>query len=318
MLSLSLLGSWVPAEIPNRGSHARTEPRATRTRYRPPMTNTVAVLGMGLLGKGFAENLLGKKNTVRVWNRTASRAAPLAEKGAYVASSPADAVKGASRVHLVLAEDSVVDEVIEQLRPGLGKDVYVIDHSTNLPAGVAARFTKLRATGVRYVHAPVFMGPTNSRDGTGVMLLAGPAEDEKALRPLLETMTGKLLYLGAEPDKAAKMKITGNGLLVMLTAAMGDLFRMGHASGVTPEEILSLFDVFSPTASGMGRRALGAASAPVGFELTMARKDVRLMIETAGLEKLTVLPAVAQAMDEAIAAGHGAEDFTTIAVPKRA
>lgn len=279
------------------------------------MTTTVAVLGLGLLGRGFAENLLAKGNTVRVWNRTAARCAPLAEKGATACETPADAVRGASRVHLVLAEDTAVDAVIDALLPALEKGAFIVDHSTNLPKGVAARFARLRGAGIRYVHAPVFMGPSNSRDGTGLMLLSGPAEDEAALRPLLETMTGKVIYLGAEPDKAAKMKITGNGLLIMLTAAMGDLFRMGEASGVSPDEILSLFDQFSPTGAGMGRRAMGAGKGPVGFELTMARKDVRLMLETAGDAKLTVLPQIAAAMDAAIAAGHGAEDFTIIAKP---
>ena len=278
---------------------------------------TVAVLGMGLLGRGFAENLLTKSNTVQVWNRTASRSQPLVEKGAIAGATPTEAVRGASRVHLVLAEDTAVDAVIEDLRAGLAQDAYVIDHSTNLPAGVAARFARLRAAGIRYIHAPVFMGPSNSRDATGLMLLSGPSEDEAALRPLLESMTGRVAYLGAEPDKAAKMKITGNGLLVMLTAAMGDLFRMGAASGVSTDDVLALFDQFSPTAAGMGRRALGASTQPVGFELTMARKDVRLMLETAGASKLTVLPAVAAAMDEAIAAGRGAEDFAAIADPRR-
>jgi 3-hydroxyisobutyrate dehydrogenase-like beta-hydroxyacid dehydrogenase len=278
---------------------------------------TVAVLGLGLLGRGFAENLLAKGHTVRVWNRTASRCAPLVDKGAVAAATPEEAVRGAARVHLVLAEDTAVDAVLEALRPGLLPGVYVVDHSTNLPAGVAARVERLRAAGVRYVHAPVFMGPSNSRDATGLMLLSGAAADEAALRPALETMTGRVLYLGEEPDKAAKLKLTGNGLLIMLTAAMGDLFRMGQASGVSPDEILALFELFSPTASGMGRRALGAGTQPVSFELTMARKDVRLMLETAGAAELTVLPAVAARMDAAIAAGRGAEDFAAIANPKR-
>jgi len=278
---------------------------------------TIAVLGLGLLGRGFAENLLKKGQSVRVWNRTASRAEPLVALGAVAGATPAETVKGAERVHIVLTDDAAVDAVIEALLPALTAGAYIVDHSTNLPAGVAARFTRLRAAGIHYVHAPVFMGPSNSRDATGLMLLSGPVEDEVALRSALETMTGKMLYLGAEPDRAAKMKITGNGLLIMLTAAMGDLFRMGEASGVPANDILALFDVFSPTASGMGRRALGAASQPVGFELTMARKDVRLMLETAGDARLTVLPAVAAAMDAAIAEGRGAEDFAAIAAPKR-
>ncbi|MCA9604193.1 MAG: NAD(P)-dependent oxidoreductase [Myxococcales bacterium] len=282
------------------------------------MSDTIAVLGLGLLGRGFAENLLAKGHTVRVWNRTASRAAPLVEQGALQADSPADAVKGASRVHLVLAEDPAVDAVIEQLRPSLGDGVFIVDHSTNLPAGVAARFERLRGEGVRYVHAPVFMGPSNSRAATGLMLLSGPAEDEVALRPALETMTGKVLYLGCEADRAAKVKLSGNGLLVMLTAAMGDLFRMGEAAGMSPDEVLVLFDTFAPTPVGMARRALAAEGSPVGFEMTMARKDVRLMIETAGgPEKLTVLPAIANAMDRAIEAGHGSEDFSTLALSNR-
>ena len=277
----------------------------------------VAVLGMGLLGRGFAENLLAKGHVVRVWNRTASRCAPLVERGAVAAATPEEAVRGAARVHLVLAEDSAVDAVIDALRPGLAAGVYIVDHSTNLPARVAARFARLRAAGVHYVHAPVFMGPSNSRDATGLMLLSGPPADEAALRPALETMTGRVLHLGAEPDRAAKLKLTGNGLLIMLTATMGDLFRMGQASGVSTDEVLALFDLFSPTASGMGRRALGASTQPVAFELQMARKDVRLMLETAGDAKLTVLPAVAAAMDAALAAGRGAEDFAVIADPRR-
>ena len=276
---------------------------------------TVAVLGLGLLGRGFAENLIAKGHTVQIWNRTASRCEPLVALGAIACATPEEAVRGAMRVHLVLAEDVVVDSVIEALRPGLSGGVFVVDHSTNLPSGVAARFASLRAAGVRYIHAPVFMGPTNSRDATGLMLLSGPAADEAVLRPFLETMTGRVAYLGEEADKAAKLKITGNGLLIMLTAAMGDLFRMGAASGVSTDEILSLFDQFSPSASSMGRRALTAGTAPVGFELTMARKDVRLMLETAGAAELTVLPAVARAMDAAIASGRGAEDFAVIGKP---
>ena len=280
--------------------------------------DTIAVLGLGLLGRGFAENLLAKGHAVRVWNRTASRAEPLIAAGALGAATPAEAVSGASRVHLVLSEDSAVDAVIDALRSGLTAGAWIVDHSTNLPAGVAARVERLRKEGVRYVHAPVFMGPANSREGTGLMLLSCPRGDEAALRPLLEPMTGRVLYLGEAPDKAAKLKLAGNGMLVMLIAAMGDLFEMGRAGGLTPDEILGLFEQFSPTPAGMGRRALAAGEAPVGFELAMARKDVRLMIETAGGgERLTLLPAVAAAMDRAIEAGKGSDDFAIIAKPPR-
>ena len=77
--------------------------------------DTVAVLGMGLLGRGFAENLLEKGHAVRVWNRTASRCAPVVEAGATLAESPAAAVEGADRVHLVLKADAAVAAVLTEL-----------------------------------------------------------------------------------------------------------------------------------------------------------------------------------------------------------
>ncbi|MFO0005806.1 MAG: NAD(P)-binding domain-containing protein, partial [bacterium] len=100
---------------------------------------TIAVLGAGLLGSGFVTNLLDKGEDVVVWNRTASKLAPLVARGARAAASPADAARGAERVHLVLTADDAVDATIAALRPGLDEGVPVLDHSTNLPARVAER-----------------------------------------------------------------------------------------------------------------------------------------------------------------------------------
>jgi len=276
----------------------------------------VAVLGMGLLGKGFAQNLLAKGHEVRVWNRTRAKAAPLAEDGAIVADTPADAVRGAERVHLILAADDAVDGVIEQLRPGLGEGVPVVDHSTNLPARVAERVPRLSAHGVRYLSAPVFMGPQNSRDGTGLMIASGDAALLDELEPALRTMTGRVLRLGPGADTAAKLKLSGNGLLVMLTSTMGDLFRLADGADLPHEALFQLLHQFNPSAAGMGQRVLQSSTGAVGFELTMARKDVGLMIDTAGGPgELTLLPAIAERMDALIAAGHGKEDFTVVARP---
>ena len=274
----------------------------------------VAVLGTGLLGRGFAENLLEKGHTVSVWNRTASKAAPLADHGASVANTPAEAVAEAERVHLILSEDPAVDAVISALQPGLSHGVPILDHSTNRPDRVAARYQALRDEGIRYLHAPVFMAPANARQATGMMLVCGPSEEVGALLPALEQMTGRVLNLGEQPERAAVVKLTGNGMLFMLTAAMGDLFRLGQAHGLPAEEVIGLFEAFSPTPAAMGKRLLRAGTGPASFELSMGRKDCRLMIESAGgPENLDVLPAVAAAMDRALSAGHAEEDFAIFA-----
>lgn len=272
---------------------------------------TVAVLGMGLLGAGFTSNLLEKGHTVRVWNRTASKCAPLIALGAIHAETPAEAVRGADRVHLILAADSAVDAVIEAM--GDAVDGPILDHSTNLPEKVAARSEQLWSRGVRYFHAPVFMSPSSAREATGLMLISGPEADITELRPALETMTGKLMYSGAQPAKAAGVKLIGNAMLFVLNTGMGDLFRMGAKTGVEAGEIVSLFESFAVGPAGMGQRILNSGTAPVGFELTMARKDVGLMAATGA--ELTLLPAIATAMDQAIEAGRGAEDFTSMERP---
>ena len=79
----------------------------------------IAYLGTGLLGSGFVEAALGRGDSVTVWNRTRSKAEALVPFGAKVADTPADAVRGAERVHLVLKDDAVVEAVISELRPGL-------------------------------------------------------------------------------------------------------------------------------------------------------------------------------------------------------
>ena len=88
---------------------------------------TIAVLGTGLLGAGMVENLLTKGHDVRIYNRTREKLAPLVDKGATACDDPADCVRGASRVHLVLSEDSAVDAVIEQLRPALALSAPTLD-----------------------------------------------------------------------------------------------------------------------------------------------------------------------------------------------
>lgn len=73
----------------------------------------IAILGTGLLGSGFARAARRRGEEVRVWNRTAARAAPLAEVGAEVCAEAADAVRGVERVHVVVSDDAAVDAVLE-------------------------------------------------------------------------------------------------------------------------------------------------------------------------------------------------------------
>lgn len=273
---------------------------------------TIAFLGTGLLGAAFVENLLDKGHTVRVWNRTRDKLAPLVERGAIAADDPADCARGAERVHMVLSEDTAVDAVVEQLRPGLGDNVPLIDHSTNKPEKVRARFDRLRKAGVRYVSAPVFMAPKHARAAEGLIVVSGPKADTDELRPHIEQMTGKFWHVGDRPDLAAIYKLAGNSVYFAVTGAISDVLALGRNNDVDAATMMKVFEEFKP-GSGLHmveqRIAAADKGKPAGFEMTMAQKDARLMAESCGDQYLSVLPAVIAAMQRGIDAGYGAADF---------
>lgn len=274
----------------------------------------VAFLGTGLLGSGMVECMIGRGHTVTVWNRTESKARRLESLGAVVASTPEDAVASAERVHMALPDDAVVDELLGRIASRLQPDAIVVDHSTTLPARTKERLPRCARQGIHVLHAPVFMSPQMCRDAVGIMLVSGAQRDYDAVRPALEQMTRHVWYLGERPDLAAAYKLFGNSMLFVLTGGVSDVFALAKGSGVEPADAIALFEKF-PVGNMITTRGqtMAAGDFTASFELTMARKDMRLMLETAAGQPLAVLPGVAARMDAAIAEGRGHEDLGTIA-----
>ena len=274
----------------------------------------VAFLGTGLLGSGMAEGMLGRGNTVTVWNRTEAKARALEALGAKVAPSPEEAVVAADYVHMALPDDGVVDAIVARIGSRLRPGAVVIDHSTTSPAGAKERLARTETQGIRFIHAPVFMTPQMCRESKGLMLVSGPAAIFEHARAELAKMTGEVWYLGERPDLAASYKLFGNSMLFVLTAGIADVFAMANGVGVTPADALSLFSKFQVAGAIPSRGAkMSRGDFSASFELTMARKDMRLMIEAAAGQPLAVLPAIAKRMDDAIAKGHGRDDLGAIA-----
>lgn len=277
----------------------------------------ITLLGTGLLGSGFARALCAKGESVRVWNRSAEKTQALASIGAQPCGDPATAVRGASRTHVVVSDDAAVDAVLEAAAPGFAPGALVIDHSTTSTKGALERTARWRERGVIYQHAPVFMGPQNAAESTGVMLISGDREVVARLSPLLAPMTGKLVDLGPRVDAAAAFKLLGNLFLIALAAGFTDMLALAKAMDVSPEQTATLFEHFNPGAGVPARfkRVLDADYGRPTWELAMARKDARLMqaeADRAGIA-LTMLPGFAALMDRRMAQGLGHADWTVVA-----
>lgn len=274
---------------------------------------SIAFLGTGLLGSGFVQAAVKRGDHVTVWNRTIEKARALEPLGARVAATPADAGRGATRVHLVLKDDAVVESVIAALRPGLASDAIIVDHTTTQPALTAERARRLNGEGVRYLHCPVFIGPAAARESQGTILASGPQALFDAVKDDLAKMATRVEYFGERPDLAAVYKLCGNAFIIGISALVSDVFSVASESQVAPTDALRILELFNPSSIIAGRgRNMAAGNFDPSFELAMARKDVRLMMETAGAQPLAALPAIAARMDDLIAQGHGGGDLAVI------
>ena len=274
----------------------------------------IAFLGTGLLGSNFTRALIKQGATVQVWNRTASRAKALEADGAKALEDVAEAVKGATAIHLTLKDDAAVDEVLQKASTGFSPGVIIIDHTTTSAEGALARTEHWKSKGFTYLHAPVFMGPQNALESTGFMMVSGDQDVIAKVTPDLSKMTGKLLNFGTVTNKAAGIKLMGNLFLITMVAGLGDMLALSKALGIGVDDIFQLFDSWNPGAMAPSRlkKMTGDSFDQPTWELVMARKDAGLMIAAAaaGGKQLNVLPTIANEMDGWIAKGFGDKDWT--------
>jgi len=277
----------------------------------------IAFFGMGHLGSNFVRALLDRGERVHVWSRTREHARALEADGAVSFDDPAEAVRGAARLHLALSDDTAVDDTLARAGAGLGAGPIVVDHTTTSPPGTAERVRRWAERGVAFQHAPVFMGPVNAREGTGTMLASGDRARFEALEPELAKMTGRVVYLGPQPERAAAFKLLGNLFLMAMTTGLVEVLALAGAMGMDPTDAASLFDWtnFGGTIPVRMKRILEADFTHPSWELAMARKDARLMMEAAGRADvpLAVIPAIAAEMDRWIERGHAHHDWTVLA-----
>jgi 3-hydroxyisobutyrate dehydrogenase len=269
------------------------------------------------MGAGFVRRARANGWDVNVWNRSPAKTRALVELGARAFDDAAAALQGVERIHLSLADDASVDAVLEPIAAAIPSATWIVDHTTTAVRPTAERVARWDARGRVFVHAPVFMAPAHCAEGSGLMLVSGQKSRHDALLPALQQMTGTVHYMGAAPERAAAFKLFGNLTLLGILGVLGDVNRLAHAVGISTDEAFGLFKQFNPgqmLPARAARIAAGDYSNP-SFEVAMARKDVRLMIEEAqrGGIDLFVMPGVAAMFDAAIARGEGALDAAAAA-----
>jgi 3-hydroxyisobutyrate dehydrogenase len=277
----------------------------------------IALFGTGRLGSGMAERWLESGETVHVWNRSAEKARALEALGAKAFEDPVAALDGVEIVHIILSDDASVDNLLDRILARIPKGTLVIDHTTTSPSGAAERSARGDQAGIEFLHAPVFMSPQTIREGKGLMLVCGPPARVQKAEAHLKKMTGEVWNVGEAPNRAAAFKLFGNAMIVTIVGGLADVYAMARSVDVDPRDAHALYSHFKASNSiDIRGKKMAEGDFTPSFELTMARKDVRLMLEMAeraGVE-LHVLPEIAERIDLLLGEGFGDRDLGIMAI----
>lgn len=286
------------------------------------MTETIGFIGLGNMGEPIAANLLSAGFQVRVYNRTASKAAPLVQKGAKLVSSPADVAVSGGIVMTMLADDHAVEEVclaepsfVEKLGPG-GVHVSL---STILPATARSLAEHHKKHGVQYVGSPVFGRPDAAAAKRLWICISGPADAKKRVEPITAAIGQGVFDFGEDAGSANVAKLCGNFLIASAIDALAEALTLGEKNGVKPAELADLFGktLFScPVYQGYGKVIASKKFQPAGFRLVLGLKDVNHVLETAASSD-TPMPLASLLHDRLIAEvakGRGDFDWSALAL----
>ena len=275
----------------------------------------VAFLGLGQMGEPMARRLLGAGHHVTVWNRTGARTASLAEQGATVADTPADAGRDAEVAITMLADAGAVEAVAfgtDGLAGALREGRTHVEMSTIGPTAVAALRERM-PHGVEVVDAPVLGSVSQATEGRLRIFVGATDEQVEQLRPVLEPM-GTVFHLGG-PSAGASMKLVANSTIGAAASALGEALALADALGLRREQVLEILSdsPVGPTASGK-RKNIESHSYPANFKLSLALKDLRLVRDEAERRdaELHVAPGALEWFERAADEGHGDEDYSAV------
>ncbi|WP_279592884.1 NAD(P)-dependent oxidoreductase [Streptomyces liangshanensis] len=285
--------------------------------YRGRMTDhlAVAVLGTGIMGSAMARTLSRAGLDVRVWNRTPARAEPLAADGARVASSAAEAVTGADVVLTAVYDGAAVRDAFTAAAPGLGAGTLWLQATTVGVADVPALAALAAAHGVVFYDAPVLGTKGPAEAGQLAVLAAGPEEHRDRLRPVLDAIGRRTLWLGDDGASAAatRLKLVVNGWTLTLTGAAAEAVALAQGLGADPRAFLDLVSGGQMDTPYLHAKAgmIIDGDYTTSFSVDTGAKDARLIIEAAEAEgvHLDIVAAVAERFRRARELGHGDKDM---------
>jgi 3-hydroxyisobutyrate dehydrogenase-like beta-hydroxyacid dehydrogenase len=282
------------------------------------MKPTVGMIGLGLMGKPMAQNLLKADYPLVVWNRTAAKAKELGAAGAKVAASAREVAAQCDVLITIVSDPPALEEVLwgkDGAFAALKKGALYIDSSTISPDLARRIAAESEKAGVAFLDAPVTGGTWGAEKGELLFMVGGDSAVLERARPVLEAMGKKIFLLG--PNGAGQtIKLAMNAMLALQVNALAESLALVRGAGLAGEKLIEVMQ------SSMARSGVLDVKAPLmlkgdypaSFPLRLMHKDMRLALELGREEhvKLPALDAAYQTFSKVKDASKDDPDFAAV------
>lgn len=277
----------------------------------------LAVLGLGTMGRAMAASALRHGIPTVVWNRNPELARGVVEKGADIASSVADAVKGVDVVITMVTDTAAVTSIAIDLGmlEALPSGAVWAQMSTIGVEGTAAisSIAEKERPDVIFLDAPVSGSKVPAEQGKLTIFASGSEQARTTVEPVFEAVGQRTVWLGAV-GMGSRMKLVNNTLLAFSAEGVANSLALAHRLGLEIHSVRDAFEggpLMSPWMTGKLSRMEDGNYSPE-FPLALALKDVRLALEQADSHRFEVLASLAREWDEAVNQGLGEQDVTVV------
>ena len=278
----------------------------------------VAILGLGIMGSGMAGRLLSQGFTVSLFNRNREKAQPFAERGAFLANSPAEAATRSDVILSMVSDDPASRAV--WLGPngalaGAARQAVLIESSTLSVAWVKELAAEAEKHGCDFLDAPVTGTKPHAESGQLVFLAGGSDQAFQSAQPVFSALGRDAIHLGPV-GSGALVKLVNNFLAAVHTASFAEALALVDAGGLNREKAMSILSEGVPGSPMVKRVVARVASGDFSphFLMPLMAKDIGYAIQE-GAERqvdLGTARAALRVFQEAIAAGYGEQDFTAV------
>jgi 3-hydroxyisobutyrate dehydrogenase len=249
------------------------------------VSERIGFIGLGIMGRGMAANLLKAGFSVRVWNRTASRIDALVAAGAEAGASPADVAANSDIIITCVSDTPDVEAVVlgdDGVIHGVKEGALLVDCSTISPKVTQEIAALLAEKGVHMLDAPISGGSEGAANGTLSIMVGGDAAQFARAMPAFEAMGKTITHVGGT-GAGQTVKLVNQVLVVVNCLAMSEALMLAQAGGV---DLQKTFDAISKGAAGswmFTNRApqIIARDWRPGFTVDLQQKDLRLVLDAA-------------------------------------